>query len=250
MSNLSSSAALFIKRNGSTILSCLGGAGVIATSVMAVKATPKALERVEEIKPETTLEKVKVVAPIYIPTAIMGVATIACIFGANVLNKQYQASLISAYALLDNSYREYREKIVDMYGQDADREAKEEIAKDKYAGDEIKVDNDKQLFYDEFSKRYFESTIYHVQRAEYEINRDIQMGGYSTVNDFYESLDMDPIEGGDVLGWSEGGNLARYWQSWVDFNHHKVTMDDGLECYIVSMFQEPYLDYENDGDDF
>ena len=36
----------------STVLTCLGGIGVVATSIMAIKATPKALELIEEAKKE------------------------------------------------------------------------------------------------------------------------------------------------------------------------------------------------------
>ena len=89
--NLLSSSKLFLKRNSSTILTCIGAAGVIATSVLAVKATPKAmalLEQSEEEKGEklTNMEKVQVAGPAYIPAAIVGASTIACIFGANVLS--------------------------------------------------------------------------------------------------------------------------------------------------------------------
>ena len=182
----------------------------------------------------------------YIPTVVTGVASIACVFGANTLNKRSQASLASAYALLDRSYKDYRNKVEDIYGEEVDENVRAEIAKDKYSeADAITVSPDKQLFYDEFSGRYFESTIEDVQRAEYRVNRDIHMSGWATLNDFYELLDIEQFEGGESLGWSEGGNLAKYWQGWIDFNHKKVIMDDGLECYILTMFQEPYVDWED-----
>ena len=106
---------VFLKKNGSTILTVAGGVGVVATSVMAVKATPKALYLLEQAKEEkgkelTKFEVVQVAGPVYIPSIIMGISTIACIFGANALNKRQQAALMSAYALLDNSYKEYYEK--------------------------------------------------------------------------------------------------------------------------------------------
>ena len=106
----------FLRRNSSTILTCVGAVGVVATSVMAVKATPKAMTLLENAKAEkgedlTKLEKVKVAGPAYIPTVITGVGTLACIFGANIISKHQQATLMSAYALIDNSYREYREKV-------------------------------------------------------------------------------------------------------------------------------------------
>ena len=242
---------VFFKKNGATMLTIVGGVGVVATTVMAVKATPKALDILAQAEKEkgeklTKTEVVLNAAPVYIPTAVMGATSIICIFGANMLNKKQQASLASAYAMLDNSYKRYRAKVVDMLGQDGEEEIKNEIAKDKYAGDDISVDNDKQLFYDEYSQRYFEATAYRVQKAEYEVNREINTMGYSLLNDFYEELGLDPVEGGDVLGWSEGGNFARYWQGWVDFSHRKVTMDDGLECWIISYFQEPYVDWEEE----
>ena len=91
MNNLLLSCKKFINRNGSTILTTIGGVGVVATTVMAVKATPKAVQLLEEAElqkdePLTVIDKIKVAGPIYIPTIITGAATIACIFGANVLN--------------------------------------------------------------------------------------------------------------------------------------------------------------------
>ena len=122
MGNLLRNSRLVLKKNGATILTCVGGVGVIATTVMAVKATPKALLLLEEAKKEkgeelTKVEVVKTAAPAYIPTAVMGVSTIACIFSANMLNKRHQAALTSAYALLNQSYKEYRGKVVDLYGE-------------------------------------------------------------------------------------------------------------------------------------
>ena len=140
MNNLLSRSKLFCKRNGSTILTCIGGAGVVATTVLAVKATPKAiklLEKAEEEKGEklTKTEIVKVAGPVYIPTILSGASTIACIFGANILNKRKQASLMSAYALLDNSYKEYRGMVSELYGEEAEERIKSELAKDKYDED-------------------------------------------------------------------------------------------------------------------
>ena len=103
----------------------------------------------------------------------------------------------------------------------------------------------KQLFYDDFSGRYFRSTIEDVQRAEYYLNRDLAMRDYAYLNEFYELLNIDPIDSGWTLGWSSGACLDMYWQNWIDFNHKKVTMDDGLECCIITMFQEPIANFED-----
>ena len=180
---------VFLKKNGSTILTVAGGVGVVATSVMAVKATPKALYLLEQAKEEkgeelTKFELVQVAGPVYIPSIIIGVSTIACIFGANALNKRQQAALMSAYALLDNSYKEYKAKVKGLYGEDADAVVKNSIAKDKYEKEEIVVDDGKRLFYDEFSGRYFESTSENVIKAEYELNRETALYGGVYLNRF------------------------------------------------------------------
>ena len=243
-------AKLFLKRNSSTILTVLGGAGVVATAVTAVKATPKAIKLIEvyeEQKGEdlTTLEKVKVAGPHYIPAILIGAGTIACIFGANVLNKRNQASLMSAYALIDNSYKEYKKKVEELYGKEANTQVQQEIAKDKYKENDIQKEDDELLFYDEFSGRYFNATMERVLVAEYQVNRELHNTGHDTLNHFYEMVGLNPIDGGDALGWSEGGNYERYWQSWLDFRHNKVVMDEGLECYIITMFEEPYVEFDD-----
>ena len=249
MNKLLNQSRRFVNRNASTILTCVGGVGVIATSVLAVKATPKALILLEQAREEkeedlSKLDILRVAGPAYIPAFITGAATLARIFGANALNKRQQASLMSAYALLDNSYKEYKNKTQELYGEEAETRIIEEIAKDKYEETEVSTDNDEQLFYDYFSGRYFESTIEKVQNAEYRINRTLTMRDYVYLNEFYELLDIDPIESGYTLGWSTGSCLACYWQNWIDFDHEKVEMDDGLECIIVKMQIEPVPDFQ------
>lgn len=247
--NLLNRSKLFIDRNASTILTCIGGVGVIVTSVLAVKATPKAMQLLEEAKEEkeedlTKLEVVKVVGPAYIPSVLVGASTIACIFGANILNKRKQAAIMSAYALIDNSYKEYKKKVVELYGEDADEEVREEVAKDRYKATDIEYSGEQQLFYDEFSGRYFESTMEKVIRAEYEINRKISLWGAAFLNEFYEELGIPQVDYGEHLGWSSGGLMDYTWSDWLDFHHSKTLIDDDLECYIITMGVEPMYDYE------
>lgn len=250
MNKLLRQSKTFLRRNGSTILTCVGGVGVVATAVMAVKATPKAVRLLEEAKKEkgedlTKLETVKVAGPAYIPSILVGASTIACIFGANVLNQKQQASLMSAYALLDSSYKDYKKKVEELYGEEANGRIVEEIAKDKYEESDITVSDGKQLFYDDYSGRYFETTMEDVITAEYELNRIVttQCGAY--LNDFYELLGIEPTEYGDYLGWNAGELFDMYWNPWIDFRHEKVVMEDGLECYILTMLVEPSYDFEN-----
>lgn len=249
MNKFLNGSKLFVKRNASTILTCIGGAGVIATSVMAVKATPKALMLIVNAREEkgeslTTMETIQVAGPAYIPSVLVGVSTIACIFGANALNQRQQAALMSAYALLDNSYKEYKSKVVDLYGEEADLRIREELAKDKYTGDGKPSDNDTVLFYDEFSGRYFNSTMVDVLKAEYEINKKLSTWGGAYLNEFYELVGLPVTDYGDHLGWSAAGMYEAYWEEWLDFCHEKFMLDDGLEGYIITFNREPIPGFE------
>lgn len=248
--SLLQNSILFLKRHASTILTYAGSAGVIATSVIAVKATPKAMILLKKAKEEkgedlTKLEKIKVAGPAYIPAVFMGASTIACIFGANALNQHQQAALMSAYALLNNSYKDYKKKLAELYGEDTVEEIQEEIIRDKYKEDPYSVEDGKQLFYDDFSQRYFEATTEDVLRAEHEVNRMLAVHYGVYLNEFYELLGIERTDYGDYLGWSTGELVETCWYSWIDFHHDKVIMDDGLECTIITMGMEPTFDFEN-----
>ena len=236
--NLLNSSKLFLRRNSPTILTFLGAAGVVATSIAAAKATPKAMALLKKTKEEkgeelTKLEIVKVAGPAYIPAVAIGASTIACIFGANALNKKTQASIMSAYALLDTSYKQYKSKVKELYGENSDRNVKKEIAKDKFKDNDIHINNEKILFFDFYSLRYFESTERLVLKAENRVNELLKLYGRASLNDFYESLGMPTAYTGYELWW----NVQKCPS--VEFTHDITTMDDGLECCVISMSVEP-----------
>lgn len=51
--------------------------------------------------------------------------------GANALNRRQQASLTSAYALVQGSYKEYKDKLKELYGEEAHNAIVDSIAKEK-----------------------------------------------------------------------------------------------------------------------
>lgn len=250
----------YLKHNSSAILTVIGAIGVIGTAILAVKATPKAIKLLEEAKDEkgeelTKLEVVKVAGPAYIPSAVVGVSTIACIFGANVLNKQQQAAITSAYALVDQSYKTYKSKLKELYGEEADIQIRDAIARDKLERNEevagyapgccslTTQDGETHLFFEEFLGEYFEATIEAVQNAEYHLNRNFSMRGYATLEEFYEFLGINNTPTCcNTLGWDCSRLIEEYEHTWIDFDHRltKVT-NDGLECYIISFPIEPVL---------
>ena len=242
---------LFLKKNSATILTVAAAAGVITTSVLSAKAAIKAsrvLAYKEEEKGEklTFEETISAIWTIYIPPVVAGVSTIACVFGANILNQRQQASLASAYALIDSSYKEYKAKLKELYGEEAHNNIVDAIAAEKCdevhisAGgltsaytQEIESDTEPRLFYDEYSGRYFETTIEKVLLAEYHLNRNYILRGFARLNEFYEFLGLEPTDYGETVGWDICGEIY-----WIDFDHRKAFIgddNDGFECYIIEM---------------
>lgn len=156
----------------STILTVIGAIGVMATAISTAKATPKAIELLEVAKEEkgdelTIEESVKTAFPAYAKPLAIGVGTLACIFGANALSKRDQAALASAYALLNTSYKEYKGKIREMFGLEAENRVKTEIANDHKSERKGELPEGKCLFFDFDTLQYYESTMDNViQKVE------------------------------------------------------------------------------------
>ena len=145
-----------------------------------------------------------------------------------------------------------------LYGEEAHNAIVNSIAKEKCKGISISANGgwyDSSLdfgegmepevsrtFYDSFSQRYFESTIEKVIQAEYHLNRNFMFAGVISLNDFYEFLGLEKTELGDAVGWSScNGDIY-----WIDFNHHRLTLDDGMEIYVIDMVFEPTAEWMED----
>ena len=241
----------FLRNHSPTILSGIASLGVIASAIMAVKATPKALQLLEDATNEkndklSKIEVIRIALPAYIPTTITCLSTIICIFGANALNRKQQASLISAYALLNDSFEKYRKAATNIYGDDADLKIKAETAKMTYVSydgyslydPEMDFENEKMLFYDFYTQRYFNATLAAVVNAQYHLNRNLILRGYVTVNEFYEFLGIDVIENGDDVGW-DMERLMTDGLLWLDFENTYAKLEDDMECCIISPFVDP-----------
>ena len=248
-----------LKKASPTILSILATLGMVGTTVTAVRSTPKAIQLIKEnsIKKygnDSEFTKKEAVASAwrcYIPSLIIGVSTVACIFGSNFINKKQKAALIGAYSLISNSYREYKEKVVELYGEETHRKIMESLAVEKAKKNNIHAqslltdcnlidgDEDIHLFYDSFSERYFESTLCRVMNAEYHFNRNFVTLSGACLNEFYDFLGIEPIKSGSDIGWAVDDEFY-----WVDFTHQLVHLDGGLDCYIIDYAFPPVLNFE------
>lgn len=240
----------YIKRNNTTILSGIAVAGVIGTAYLAVKAKPKADRMLEEkanykwihYKDELTrFERFMAVVPAYIPSALMGLGTITCILGANHISREKEAMLTSAYAYLNSSYTEYRNKVKELFGEEGERQVRQAIAKDR--GDRFKREEEMLLVYDDYGKRYFNIGPVEYQNALYELNRAYNFTGEMTLNNFYEFFNLDPVPGGDILGWSALKDFECTGVSWIDVHLEKMEMPDGMDAYCMLYNVDPSDDY-------
>ena len=249
-----------IRKAGPLIATGLACAGVIVTALLAVKKAPEVQEAVEDARSErggvlNPIEVVKAAAPSAWPVCAVAAGTIACIIGIQAMNQKQQASLVAMYSIAAKSLKKYDSKIKELFGEDAPAKVKTAIAQDTV--DECPSPNpvgDVCTFYDMISGRYFTSTMLEVRDAEYHFNRKFVIeGGQATLNDLYDLLGLDPIEGGDIAGWDicEAGEFYGY--EWVDFEHEltKLVGDDGneFECHILSCpFPPCYLNTKDEFD--
>lgn len=256
---MNTKAIRFLKRNSATILTCIGSGGVFITAFLAVKATPKALKLINKAEKEkgnalTVWETFKTVNKVYVPSILTGIGTTVCIFGANALSKHQQVAIMSAYALINNSYKEYKDKLKEICGEETHQDIINALAVEKAEETHITSEclcntcnlsladysGDLQLFYDEYTNRYFEATIEQVISAEYHLNRNYVLRGYALLNEFYEFLGLESTDYGSEVGWAVDDDCL----FWIDFNHRKATIDNDLECYIIEMPFEPSLKWK------
>jgi hypothetical protein len=212
----------FMQDNSTSILSGIAVAGVVGTVALAIKATPTALEDLAEARDIkqmnipvevqykarlTPAEIFRVTWRTYLPTAISATATIACIIGANAVGLRRNAALAASFTLVDSSFREYRDKVVEMFGQDKEEKVTEQIADDRIRAatsnnEVIIIGSGEVLCYDMLTGRLFRSDAESIRRAANDVDAQVLDDHYASVNDFYRFVGLDPVLVGEELGWN------------------------------------------------
>ena len=211
-----STMSLALKKHSPEILTGIGIAGLFITPVLAVKATPRALELIEEEKSKkwvdklTPMETIKVTWKCYLPAASSAVTSAACIIGANTVHARRIAALTTAYTMSESTLREYKDKVLETIGEKKEQAIRNEIDKDRLVKDpvgnhEVIITNTgNTLCYDHWSKRYFYSDIQTIRKIQNDLNERLltDFSGNVTLNDLYYELGLDPLHPiGDDLGW-------------------------------------------------
>ena len=239
-----------IKKHSPEILTGIGIAGMITTTVMAVRATPKALILSEERKEEIGAEKleamdmVKTTWACYIPAAITGTLSVACLIGASSVNARRNAALATAYTLSESALKDYQGKVIEMFGEKKNEAVKDAVAKDKVeknpvvTREVIITEKGNTLCYDAISGRYFKSDIEKIKKAECELNRQMLDDMYVSLNDFYYEIGLDSVKLGDELGWNVDSG-------YIDLSFSSQLASDGTPCLVIDYSVAPRYDYRN-----
>lgn len=285
-------ACFKVKKHSPEILLATGIIGGVASAVMACKATTRISDILDETK-ETLdiihegMEKGEVkgvpyhedegkkdlaivyaqtgvkLAKLYGPALLVGAASIGCVLAShNVINKR-NIALAAAYATVDNSFKEYRGRVIERFGKELDKELKYNIKAQEIEERVVDEDghetvtrttvqvaepSDYAKFFDEYCEGWTKNAEYNLmflKQTQAWANQKLQAQGYLFLNDVYESLGIPKTSAGQVVGWVYDEKFP-VGDNYVDFgiydlhNEKKRDFVNGYERSIL-------LDFNVDG---
>lgn len=231
------------------ILIGTGIAGMITSTVLAVAATPKAIDLCEELKADlgvtklTKKEVVKSTWKCYVPSAALGVVSAGCIIAGTKSSLSKTAAMTTAYALSERTLKTYQDKIVEVCGEEKATEVRKEVKKAQFRERPVIVDanlnpyvtvtgNGDSLFFDSLSGRYFKSSMNAIERAVNIINKKMISEDYVTLNDLYGEIGLPTVEVGCMLGWSVNWNM-------IETVYDTYLCEDGTPYVLVDFRNNP-----------
>lgn len=293
-----------VKDHSPEILIGVGIVGGITSTVMACKATLKIDEVLAEDKKK--INNIHMVAndpsyadqynkedekkdlaitytkmglklvKLYSPAIIVGAASIGCILYSNKILTKRNAAIVAAYTTIDTTFKDYRKRVVDRFGERIDQELRYDIKEvdiaevevDKETG-EAKVVEKRQedvfnlgdiknkdiaRFFDEASRHWVNSAEHNLKfLADLEnwCTDKLRLQGRLTLNEVYDMLDIPRTAAGQVLGWrydknkksndvSFGifeGNTPKA-RDFVNGYEKVVLLDFNIDGYILDTFQK------------
>ena len=231
------------------ILIGLGISGMIYSTVMAVKSTPKAMILIDDKKKELKKNDLKPIEIIrstykcYIPTIITTAFSIGCIITASNISNKRHAALATAYSLSESALRVYQEKVIETIGEKKEQQIRDEVAKDHISkqpatkSEIIITESGNTLCYDSLSGRYFKSDIEKLRKAINELNHSMINDMCVSLNDYYDLIGLKGISVGDRLGWNANDSL-------VELSFSTQLADNGVPCLVVDFIARPKYNYE------
>lgn len=261
-----------VQKKSPEILTGLGIAGMITTVVLAVKATPKALDLIDEeidnqnrklsqeaydsgystvnqidkLKP---VETVKVAWKPYIPALLLGGASVGCLIGANTVSARRHAALYSAYELSKTAYNELNEKVTEVVGEKKVTEIKQKLAEDKVnkVSPEGTIEKKSNVviagdgdtwFIDAMSNQPFLSSKNKLDAAANELNRKMRSDMYVSLSQFYDEVGVEHTGTSDYIGW-------RIDKEYIDVVTSDAIVKDGKVYVVMDFLSRPEYGYDD-----
>lgn len=248
---LGAKAKYFASMHGPEGLMIAGIGGFIGTCVLVAKGAKK-YEEVRDDENDTTVEKTKKAVICYAPAGVVGSLTLGCFTGGHYILKKRNVGLIAAYKVVDDSFKKYREAVIEKYGEDEDYRLKNGLRVEKETITEVGEDGKKHkkkvdveytdgelsgysfILDDAHSMMSVSDPVIVMDQiisAENSANVLLKARGYLTLNEVLRSLGLHETSAGQIVGWQTKGEGDGY----VDFRTRQVRSmkDDGGLAYIL-----------------
>ena len=239
-----------VEKHSPEILAGVGVVGVVASTVMACKATMKLNDILEESK--ETRDKIKEVesnpryeeqyshedakkdltinytqtamkiAKLYAPAVILGSASLGCLLASNDILRKRNAALSAAYMTVDKSFKEYRQRVVDRFGEEVEKEIRYNIKAEEVTSTVVAEDGSETTvtetvktmdpnLYSDYAKFFDEASPYWQKDPEYNFMFLKSQQQYATdllrargrlfLNEVYDMLGIEKTKAGQIVGW-------------------------------------------------
>ena len=239
-----------IASNSPAILTAIGVTGTLTTAFFTGRASFKAAEAIadEEYRlsvhgnqPLDSKEKVQLIWKLYIPAVGTGVLTIVSIIGANRVGARRAAAVAAAYSISEKAIAEYKDKVIERIGATKEQKIRDEIAQDQITSSPVRSNeviitgNGDVLCFDQFSSRYFMSSMETLKKAQNDVNYSVLNEGYASLGDFYKKLGIDTTAYSEEVGWTTDKLL--------DLKFSTSISDDQRPCISFNFCSAPVRDY-------
>lgn len=246
--------------NHPTMFFAAGVVGMVTSTVLACRATLKLEDTLNEYVSEEEVNVVHAgfqVAKLYAPAAIVGVASITMLTKSHNTLVKRNAALSAAYTALDKGFRDYRARVVEKYGQDADDEFRygTELEKVKEGGKTVskkRVGPDGAsiyaVFFDEYNPYWGKDPEINklwLRTQQNYLNDLLHARGHLFLNEAYMALGFDHTQAGAVVGWvmsPDGDNhvdlgifrddAPEHVRDFVNGREHSVLLDFNVDGVI------------------
>lgn len=255
LSKIGRDVRLKVTKYSPELLMGIGIAGMLTTTILAVKATPKALLLLEEKKEElevetlTPLETVKTTWKCYVPAVVTGITSAACLVGSNSVNSKRNAALATAYKLSETAFAKYRDSVTETIGEKKEKAVRDKVSEKHLTENPVNrtevivTGKGQTLFFEPLSSRYFYSDLEKIRRAENKLNKEIITDPFDagvTVNDFYEEIGLPSTTTGDNLGWKVGYMIDIYPSAQMA---EEGTEHENEPCIVLNYSNPPKYEF-------